>query len=124
MLRSIWICTAVALVAAAGCGFPQAKLDEAKGAVQEGLETWKKGGKPADLLSLSRPVEFNEVAWSDGLALVAYEVGKTTYSDRDKVVRCEAKLTLRNRKGKQRVENVVYDVKLESPIKVMNNPMP
>lgn len=121
------IACATLLLGAIGCGISQAKLNEAKASVQEGLEVWKKGGKPADLKSLAKPIEFNEGAWAAGDTLVSYEMGSTSYSDRDKVIRCEVRLTTKRKvKGKEKTDTVTvfYDVTLGSPIKVMNNPMP
>jgi len=46
------------------------------------------------------------------------------YVDTAQAVRVEVKLTLRNKKGKERTENVGYDVTLGPPVKVVNNPMP
>lgn len=115
----------VALACAAGCGgFPAAKLDEAKGHVQRALDAWKSGGKPDAAKSLSPPVEFNEALWIAGEKLVSFEMGSVRYVDAAAVVQCEAKLTLRNRKGKDRTENVTYDVTLGPPVKIVNNPMP
>ena len=114
----------VALLLVAGCGFPAAKLDEARGHVQHALEVWQKGGKPDELKSLSPPVEFHEAMWKSGEKLVNFELGAARHIDTAEVVRCEARLTVRNRKGKDRTETVVYDVTLDSPVKVVNNPMP
>ena len=113
----------VALVLVAGCGFPAAKLDEARGHVRHALEVWQKGGKPDELKSHSPPVEFHEALWNSGEKLVNFELGDARSADAD-VVRCEARLTVRNRKGKDRTEAVAYDVTLASPVKVVNNPMP
>jgi len=117
------ICAALALTAV-GCGVSQARLDEAESLVREGLETWKKGGKPADLMALARPVEFHEAMWNAGETLLSYETARAAYHDRAKVIRCEARLTVRNRRGKQKTESVAYDVDLGPPAKVINNPMP
>jgi hypothetical protein len=114
----------VALVFLAGCGFPSARLDEAKGYVQQALEVWKNGGKPDELNSLTPPIEFHEAMWNAGEKLVNFELGDVRYIDKTKVVRCETRLTIRNRKGKERTEAVVYDVTLGSPVKIVNNPMP
>jgi hypothetical protein len=114
----------VALGLIAGCGFPSAKLDEAKGHVQHALEVWQKGGKPDELKSHSPPVEFHEAMWNAGEKLVSFELGAARYVETAEVVRCEARLTVRNRRGKERTEAVVYDVTLASPVKVVNNPMP
>jgi hypothetical protein len=114
----------VTLAFVSGCGFPAARLDEAKGHVQQALEVWKQGGKPADLKSLPRPLEFHEAMWNSGEKLVHFELGAVRYLDTEKVVRCEARLTVRNRRGKDRTEAVVYDVTLGAPVKIVNNPMP
>lgn len=114
----------VPVVFVAGCGFPTAKLDEAKGQVQRALEVWQSGGKPDALAAQSPPVEFHEVLWKNGEKLVQFEMGAARYVDADAVVRCDVKLTVRNRAGKERTENVVYDVTLGPPVKVVNNPMP
>jgi hypothetical protein len=114
----------VVLVLLVGCGFPTARLDEAKGYVQQALEVWKKGGKPDELKSLSPPIEFHEAMWNAGEKLVNIELGAVRYIDKAKVVRCETSLTVRNRKGKERTETVVYDVTLGSPLNIVNNPMP
>ncbi|MCU0704882.1 MAG: hypothetical protein MUF18_12965 [Fimbriiglobus sp.] len=110
----------VPLVCVVGCGFPAAKLDEARGHVQKGLEAWKAGGKSADL----RPVEFHEVMWENGEKLMSFEMGQAKYAESAQAVRVEVKLTVRNKKGKERVENVTYDVTLGPPVKVVFNPMP
>jgi hypothetical protein len=115
---------ATLLLGAIGCGASQAQLDEAKSFVQEGLEVWKKGGKPADLAALAKPIEFHDGVWSAGATLLNYEMGQATYHRGEKVIRCEARVTVRERTGRQKTETVVYDVKLESPVKVINNPMP
>jgi hypothetical protein len=115
-----WWVAAIPLVFVAGCGLSGAKQDEAKGHVQAGLEKWQGGGKPDEL----KPVEFNEAMWNAGEKLVSFEMGAVRYVDAAQVVRCEAKLTVRNKKGKERTENVTYDVTLGPPVKVINNPMP
>ncbi|HZV03687.1 MAG TPA: hypothetical protein VE999_01225 [Gemmataceae bacterium] len=114
----------VTLVFLVGCGSPSARLEEAKEYVQQALEVWKKGGKPDELNSLTPPIDFHEAMWNAGEKLVSFEVGAVRYIDKAKVVRCETRLTVRNRKGKERTEAVVYDVTLGSPVKIVNNPMP
>src|SRR5262245_61611683 len=116
------ICAALALTTA-GCGVSQSRLDEAEALVREGLEAWKKGDKPADLRALARPVEFHEAMWNAGETLLSYETARAAYHDRAKVIRCEARLKVRNRRGKQKTETVVYDVDPGPPAKVVNNPM-
>jgi hypothetical protein len=115
-----WWVTAIPLVFVAGCGLSAAQQEEAKGHVRAGLEKWQAGGKPDEL----KPVEFNEGMWNAGEKLVSFEMGAVRYVDAVQAVRCEAKLTVRNKKGKERTENVTYDVTLGPPVKVINNPMP
>ena len=122
-MKTRWVTGAV-LVVVAGCGFPAAKLDEAKGHVQRALDAWQAGGKPDAVTTLTPPVEFHEALWNAGEKLVSFEIGAAQYVDAAGVVRCPVKLTVKNRKGKERTENVVYDVTLGPPVKVVNNPMP
>jgi hypothetical protein len=122
MNRRWWL--SVILVGFVGCGFPSAKVDEAKGHVQTSLEVWKSGGKPDELASKTPPIEFNEALWTGGEKLVSFEMGKASYVDAAAVVRCEVKLKLRNKKGKERTEQVNYDVTLTPAVKVVFNPMP
>lgn len=119
-----WRLMSVALIGVAGCGFPAAKVDEARAHVQRGLEVWKSGGKAEELTALTPPVEFHEAIWAAGEKMTAFELGTAEYVDTAGVVRCPVKLTVRNRKGKERVENVVYDVTLGPPVRVVFNPMP
>ena len=118
-----WVLGA-ALVLGTGCGGSADTLDEAKGHVQRALEHWEKGGNPAELKSLSQPIEFNEALWDSGEKLIHFEIGTVKFINTTKAVRCETRLTLRNRKLKDRTETVVYDVTLASPVKIVNNPMP
>ena len=113
-----------ALVFAAGCGFPAAKLDEARGHVGHALEVWQAGGKPGDLAAGTPPVAFHEAMWNAGDKLIAYELEPAGYVEAEGVVRCPARLTVRGRNGKDRAEAAVYDVTLGPPVKVVNNPMP
>jgi hypothetical protein len=62
--------------------------------------------------------------WNAGEKLANFELGAARYVETAEVVRCEARLTVRNRRGKERTEAVVYDVTLGPPVKVVNNPMP
>ncbi len=118
-----WV-VAIPLVFVAGCGFPGAKVDEAKGHVKSALEKWQAGGKPDELKGQATPVEFNEAMWNAGEKLVSFEMGPAKYVESAQVVRCEAKLTVQKGKAKARIENVTYDVTLGPPVKVVNNPMP
>jgi hypothetical protein len=115
-----WWVVAVPLAFVAGCGFPAAKVDEAKGHVKAALDKWQAGGKPDEL----KPVEFNEAMWNAGEKLVSFEMGAAKYAEGAQAVRCEVTLTVRNKKGKERTENVTYDVTLGPPLKVVNNVMP
>lgn len=114
-----------ALVLLAGCGPSAAKLNEAKDYVQQALELWQKGGKPDELASRTPPIEFHEAMWNAGEKLVKYDLGAVRYITRDNVFRCGTRLTVRDRKGKERMESVVFDVLSLAPnVKIVNNPMP
>jgi hypothetical protein len=113
-----------ALLFVAGCGFPESKVQEAKGHVQRALEVWQKDGKPSEVKALSPAVEFNEAMWNAGEKLISFEMGAVRYVDAVQAVRCDVRLTLRKGKGKERTESVAYDVTLGPPVKVVNNPMP
>lgn len=108
-----------------GCGsaVPQAKLDEATAVVTECLEVWKKGGKPADLKALPRPIDFTEGRWTAGDALVRFEIQRTYYDPTQKMICCAVKWVLRDRRGKERTEQGGYDVKLDPPVTVAFNPL-
>jgi len=116
---------AFALVVLAGCSFSSAKVDEAKGYVQQALELWQKGGKSDELKSRTPPIEFHETMWNAGEKLVNFDIGAVQYIARDNLVRCETRLTVRSPKGKQHTESVVFDVLSLAPnVKIVNNPMP
>lgn len=119
-----WWVVAVPLVCVAGCGFPAAKVDEAKGHVRAALDKWQAGGKADELKTASPPIEFHEGMWNAGEKLVSFEMGAAKYVDAAQAVRCEVKLTVRGKNNKTRTENVVYDVTLGPPVKVVNNVMP
>jgi hypothetical protein len=118
-----WV-VVIPLVFVAGCGFPAAKQDEAKGHVKASLEKWQAGGKPDELKTQATPVEFHEAMWAGGEKLVSFEMGEVKYMENERVVRCNVKLTVQKGKGKARTENVAYDVTFGPPVKVVNNPMP
>ena len=122
-MNTRWV-IGVALACVAGCGFPAAKVDEANGHVQRALEVWKSGGKAEELKAQTPSVEFHEAMWNAGEKLTSFEVGTAQYIDAARAVRCPVTLTVRNRKGKERTANVVYDVTLGPPVKVVFNPMP
>lgn len=120
-----WRVVGPGLVLLAGCSSSAAKLDEAKGYVQSALELWQKGGKADELSSRTPPIEFHDARWNAGEKLVQFDVGAVRYVARDDVVRCEARLTVRGRQGKDRTESVVFDVVSLAPkVKIVNNPMP
>lgn len=121
----LFIPAAIVVFVSSGCGFPQAKLDEAKAIVEKGLAAWKEGKKPDSLA----PVDFHDDYWAQGFALASSEVKTTYYDDASQMVRCEVNLTLRPPvlRGKQQPEQsavVVYDVKLGPPAKVSTQAMP
>lgn len=119
----IWCCLCLLVV---GCGFPQAKLDEARGHVDLALSAWKKGDKPDSLQSLPQPITFGDTLWSKGYLLTDYEIQKTHYHDQEQMIRCDVMLSLKTPgpKVKELKEPVVFNVTLGPPIKIEVNPMP
>jgi hypothetical protein len=115
----------MALVVLAGCGPSAAKLDEAKGYVQQALDVWQRGGKADELSSRTPPIEFHEAMWKAGEKLISYDIGAVRHIPKENVVRCETRLTVRGRKGRDRTESVMFDVVSLAPtVKIVNNPMP
>jgi len=122
-MKSFRMVACAVMLTGCGAGVPQAKLDEATAVVIECLEVWKKGGKPADLKALPRPVDFTEGRWTGGDALVRFEVQRTYYDPTQKMICCAVKWVLKDRRGKERIEQGAYDVKLDPPITVAYNPL-
>jgi hypothetical protein len=115
---------ALALLAFAGCGYPQGRLNEARALLVEGLEAWKAGARPESLTGSSQAIEFEDEHWSRGVRLVSYEVLRVYFHKPEQMIRCEAQLTLSPRGGAERVERPVYNVVLGSPVRIFSNPMP
>ncbi|MGL4552507.1 MAG: hypothetical protein ACRC33_15140 [Gemmataceae bacterium] len=106
---------ALALFAALGCGggVPREKLDQAQQAVTKALDGWKSGQKPAG---------FTDPALRAGAKLLGYQILRTE-ADREGVIRTFARLTLRDRRGKEAPAQAAYMVKLDTPPVVSNDPM-
>jgi len=106
---------ALVLAVAVGCGggVPKEKLARAREAVVDALEAWKRQEKPA---------HFTDPALTAGQKLLDYEILRTE-ADREGTIRTFAKLTLRDRRGKQAQRQVAYMVNLDSSPIVSNDPM-
>jgi hypothetical protein len=107
-----------------GCGVSAVKLEESSEHLKRALEAWQAGGKSEELASLATPIEFHEALWNAGEKLVKFEISPARAVESDQLIRCEVRLTVRNRKGKERTEQVVYDITPGSRVKIVNNPMP
>lgn len=88
----------VLTLACCGCGdggASQKALDEARLSVETALDAWKRGEKPASLLTGPRAIEFFDDDWNRSVSLVEYSV-HSTYLETDGTPRCAVDLVLKN----------------------------
>jgi|SRR5829696_4659125 len=108
---------------AVGCGGPKhSKADVERGqrALTAALDAWKSNEPPDRLKALPDPVEYaDELRLTH--KLLDYTVGKPNAADPE-VVRYPVKLRLQDRKGKAQDRDVVFEVKLKTPILVARDP--
>ena len=75
------IFAALALVALAGCGVPNAPLlsgQEARVALEKSLEAWKSGQPPASLAGLKPPIDAVDHEWTARKELSEFTIGTST----------------------------------------------
>ena len=112
----------VPLVVALGCGKTHSKADVTRGeqALAAALDAWKNNEPPDRTKSLPDPVEFaDELRQSH--TLVEYTMGKADASD-PAVLRIPVSLKLKDRKGKATDRDVMFEVKLTSPVLIARDP--
>jgi hypothetical protein len=109
-----------------GCGNTSARqklMDEAQQSVEAGLEAWKRGEKPASLLSLAQAIEFFDEDWNRSVTLVDYKV-QQAYLERDGTPRCAVELTLQVGAKPPKQTRVTYElVKKEDRLVIARDPM-
>jgi hypothetical protein len=122
VLKGIFLACLAAL-AGSGCGasVSQQELDQARDAVQSGLEAWKKGEPPSRLKALTPPVEFSDDSWARGEKLLDFRLNNAEGKP-GTPLRCTVSLTLQDRRGKTLEKEVVYEVKLGNPRVVARDP--
>lgn len=99
------------LALAAGCGSGNRPVnpDVARQTLQKTLEEWKGGAKPDALRQASPQIVVQDLDWSDGAQLTAFEIlgdGKPV----DANLIAQVKLTLRGKDGKEAEKTVTYVV--------------
>jgi len=96
----------------AGCGAarPQpADPEVARPALRTALDAWKDGQTPQSLQARQPPIHVADREWAGGARLVSYEIApKDELFGSD--LRCQVRLTLRDRKGKERSKKATYSV--------------
>lgn len=108
------------LVGCAKPARPQAEVDRSLTALATALESWKANEPPAKLKALSEPIEFSEDL-RKSFELESFQVGSLMDID-PKYVQVKATLKLKNKKGKTEDREVVYQIQLGSPIRVLHDP--
>jgi hypothetical protein len=112
-----------ALVAlAVGCGSKHSTADVERGrtALAAALDAWKDNDPPDRLKALPDPVEYKDELRLTH-RLVDYTLGKPDVKDPE-VIRYPVALKLQDRKGKAEDRNVVFEVKLKTPIVIARDP--
>jgi hypothetical protein len=112
----------VPVLVALGCGKSHSKADVARGeqALAAALDAWKNNEPPDSTKALPDPVEYADELRQTH-KLVEYTIGKADTAD-PAVLRIPVSLKLKDRKGKPIDRDVMFEVKLTSPILVARDP--
>ena len=111
------------VVPAVGCdGSKHSKADVERGqkALVAALDAWKNGEPPDRLRARPDPVDYTDELRATH-KLVDYTPGQPNATDPG-VIRYPVKLRLQDRKGKAQDRDVVFEVKLGTPIVVARDP--
>jgi hypothetical protein len=106
-----------------GCGgakHSKADLERGQKALTAALDAWKNNEPPDRLKSLPDPVEYTDELCRSH-KLLDYSVGRPNATD-PAVIRYPVTLKLQDKKGKAQDRDVVFEVKLASPILVARDP--
>jgi hypothetical protein len=101
-----------ALSCFSGCGKqpPEpADPDIARQALTEALDTWRKGGRAADLEKRTPPVYFNEPYYTAGKRLLRYKINGAL-KPFGRQLTCTVFLSLRDREGTTEEMDVPYQI--------------
>lgn len=106
--RWVLICAIVLVGCSSGNPHP-VKVDVAQQTLESTMESWKEGKTPDDLKGESPSVVVQDMEWSSGAKLLAYEIiGEGKPVDANLVAK--VKLTLSNAEGKETEKTVTYVV--------------
>src|SRR5687768_13155923 len=110
------------LLLALGCSQTHSKADVDRGqrALTAALDSWKNNEPPDRTRSLPEPVEYIDEMRAT-YKLTEYTVGTPVTTDPD-LIRFPVSLKLQDRKGKPVHRDVMYEVKLASPVVVARDP--
>lgn len=114
---------AVIVLMFAGCSKParpQAEVDRSLTALAMALENWKAKEAPAKLKAPPEPIDFSEDL-RKSFELESFKVGNIMDID-PKYVQVKTLLKLKDKKGKTEEREVVYQIELGSPIRVLHDP--
>jgi hypothetical protein len=115
----------LAAILPAGCsggGYSAQPLDHARAreALNTTLDAWKKGQEPASLKTASPPIVAQDMDWSAGATLLAYEV-KGDGKGVDSNLKVPVQLTMKTRAGKDATKTVNYLVTTSPAVTVFRD---
>jgi hypothetical protein len=122
-VNTMRVIPALFLAMFAGCGGSKhstADIERGRTALAAALDAWKNNDPSERLRTLPDPVEFtDEMRLSN--KLLDFTLGKPNATDPD-VIRYTVTLKLQDRKGKAHDRDVVFEVKLKTPIVIARDP--
>lgn len=110
-MRVVFVAVVLAAVLVAGCGTgaQPADPDQAREALQQALDAWQRGDKPATLKEARPALTVVEPRWDNGFRLVKYEIAEKQQANGfDQQLR--ATLWLQAPDGKPTQEKAIYQV--------------
>jgi hypothetical protein len=104
----------------AGCASrlpPPTDPDEARTALQEALDSWKRGEAPALLKERTPPIQFADLQREKGAKLLKYEIA--TAEQRGLAMRITVKMSLEAKGGQRRETTTVYTAETQPRIVIV-----
>lgn len=120
LLRIFPLFLVVPLVGCDGSKHSKADIERGRQALTAAMDSWKNGEPPDRLRSLPDPVEYTDELRSTH-KLTDYTLGQPNATDPG-VLRYPVALKLQDRKGKAQDRDVVFEVKLGTPILIARDP--
>jgi hypothetical protein len=110
------------LLAALGCSqtHPKADVERGQRALTAALDSWKNNEPPDRTRSLPEPVEYIDELRST-FKLTEYTIGTPVTTDPE-IIRFPVSLKLQDRKGKPVHRDVMFEVKLATPVVIARDP--